>query len=225
MRREIFLVSGAKGPTSGRKRMNFQSSIQPSIYLSISPSIHPSIHLSVRLSVHLSIHLSVHLFVCPFLVCPFVHLSIFLSVHLSVCPNVSPKLVFLIWHLMCCVSAQICRVKPKIWRLTPHFGLQIALSGPKSALVPDLIPALIWALKLAPRSLIFALKQSNQSSKLWFSPHGPQTSPFGTSGTSSLHPRRHRLLGHCSVLSPFLLLITSSRAFGTADHVRSLDDW
>ena len=33
-------------------------------------------------------------------------------------------------------------------------------------------------------------------------------------------PRR----GRCPALSPLLHLITSSRASGTADHVRSLDD-
>ena len=45
-----------------------------------------------------------------------------------------------------------------------------------------------------------------------------------TSGNSPMFYRTSALWGRCTALTPLLHWITSSRASGTADHVRSVDD-
>ena len=64
----------------------------------------------------------------------------------------------------------------------------------------------------------FAFNNLNHSSQAWYIP------PQDVRKFTPVSYRTSALWGRCPALTPLLHLITASRATGTADHVRSLDD-
>ena len=73
-------------------------------------------------------------------------------------------------------------------------------SGLKDAFIPD---------------LIYALRHPAPNNQM----------PSNTLKFTLMSYRTSALWGRCPALTPLFELITLSRASGTADHVRSLDDW
>ena len=176
--------------------------------------------------------------------CPVGHRGEFLYIHLYVRPSVRTSPPRPLWPKSGSFRPEISPMRPKSTLSdlkSPLLGPKLALSDPKSA-------------SLGQKSALFSPKSASQDHKSTLSGLSGFSGLYGLSFLFGLKyalrgfkpalwslnldlsgqmdvrkftPVSYRtsaLWGRCPAVTPLLQLITPSRASGTADHVRSLDD-